>query len=158
MSTLKQRPEYVAQIKANREQFEKDHPGLADRIRTHKGDRGFLYSMALRLEQLGKLTPKQVEVAERILGTGENPVGTTIDQFIEHLNTLANRAGVSYRFTAARGKKYTKVVGSGAYCFIDAEGNIYKAESWSRPAKGVRARLATLDLRQVDLYTSWLYR
>jgi len=44
------------------------------------------------------------------------------------------------------------------YCFIDHEGNIYKAASWTTPAKGVRSTLATVDIGKVDSYGSWLYR
>lgn len=45
-----------------------------------------------------------------------------------------------------------------AYCFIDMEGNIYKADSWKRPAKGIRGNVKTTDPRKADQYTSWLYR
>jgi len=45
-----------------------------------------------------------------------------------------------------------------AYCFIDLDGNIYKADSWKRPAKGPRGHVETTDPNKVDPYTSWLYR
>jgi hypothetical protein len=45
-----------------------------------------------------------------------------------------------------------------AYCFIDLEGNIYKAASWSKPAKGIRGTVQTVDPNSIDQYTSWLYR
>ena len=59
--------------------------------------------------------------------------------------------------------KYTRVIGTGGnsrsvYCFIDTDGNIYKAASWKAPAKGVRSTLATVDMNKVDRYGGWLYR
>ena len=64
-----------------------------------------------------------------------------------------------------KGGKYYRVViedkagGNGsAYCFIDMEGNIYKAASWKTPAKGIRGHISTTDVRKADQYTSWLYR
>lgn len=57
-------------------------------------------------------------------------------------------------FTLQHGSKYIRVVmsypdprnlevmtSSSAYCFLDGEGNIYKAESWKKPAKGIRGHI-----------------
>jgi len=57
-------------------------------------------------------------------------------------------------FLLERGSKYTRVVmaypqpnnvqvlGSrSAYCFLDNDGNIYKAASWKTPAKGIRGNI-----------------
>ena len=49
-------------------------------------------------------------------------------------------------FSMTTGKKYIKVIrtsfGSDAvHCFLDFEGNIYKASSWSVPAKGIRGHI-----------------
>ncbi len=49
------------------------------------------------------------------------------------------------------GRKYEKVVrrevtslgGMSVEAFIDGEGNVYKPEGWSKPAKGVRFNIAT---------------
>lgn len=43
----------------------------------------------------------------------------------------------------AVGRKFIKVITSEAgqrsvYCFLDFEGNIYKSESWKKPAKHIR--------------------
>jgi hypothetical protein len=57
------------------------------------------------------------------------------------------------------GRKFTRVTKrSSAYCFLDADGNIYKPASWATPAKGVRSTLASVDMTKVDEYGSWLYR
>lgn len=57
-------------------------------------------------------------------------------------------------FTLQHGSKYIRVVmsypdprnlevmtSSSAYCFLDNDGNIYKAESWKKPAKGIRGHI-----------------
>jgi hypothetical protein len=88
----------------------------------------------------------------------------TINQFVDELNTkfgtLNNPSPISLDKPGAR---YTRVVvnpyGSrSVYCFIDAEGNIYKSASWKAPAKGIRSTLDTVDISKVDIYCSWLYR
>jgi hypothetical protein len=86
----------------------------------------------------------------------------TLQEFIAALNTKFN--GIGYTFCIERpGVKYTRIVQTASahrsvYCFIDAEGNIYKSASWKAPAKGVRSTLATVDIARVDPYGSWLYR
>lgn len=51
-------------------------------------------------------------------------------------------------YTAQPGSKYIKIVESGndgystsVYCFLDYEGNIYKAASWKIPAKHIRGSI-----------------
>ena len=83
----------------------------------------------------------------------------TNKQFIDALN--ATHSG--YTFSISNGPKYTRVIqespGSrSVYCFLDAQGDIYKAASWKVPAKGIRGNLATLDVSKTDPYGSWLYR
>jgi len=67
------------------------------------------------------------------------------------------------------GKKYDKVVvvhaddpkkATSAYCFIEREtGLVYKAATWSAPAKGPRASVFKPETyRNVDLHGGWLYR
>lgn len=66
------------------------------------------------------------------------------------------------------GKRYIKLItahGSNAsvYCFIDRNnGNIFKAASWSAPAKGARGNVKDpriLEIVRVMGYsTGWLYR
>ena len=72
----------------------------------------------------------------------------------------------TYAFVIEReGVKYTRVIqtsGGGisrsVYCFLDKDGNIYKAASWKAPAKGIRSTLATVDLNRVDQHGGWMYR
>jgi hypothetical protein len=49
-------------------------------------------------------------------------------------------------FSIEAGSKYTRIVRStfgskSVHCFVDAEGNIYKASSWKAPAKGIRGNI-----------------
>lgn len=86
----------------------------------------------------------------------------TSSEFITALNQKFN--GMGYTFSLDKpGAKNTRVVQThstsrSVYCFLDAEGNIYKAAGWKAPAKGVRGNLATLDMTTVDAFGSWLYK
>lgn len=86
----------------------------------------------------------------------------TLQEFIDALNAKFN--GTGYTFLVERpGVKYTRIVRShttsrSVFCFVDAEGNIFKSASWASPAKGVRSTLATVNIANVDPYGSWLYR
>jgi hypothetical protein len=86
----------------------------------------------------------------------------TRQEFIDALNQKFY--GRNYSFSLDKpGGKFTRLVishpGSRAtYCFLDAEGNIYRPASWKGPAKGIRSTLATVDMSKVDSYGSWLYR
>lgn len=74
------------------------------------------------------------------------------------------------RFEVEQGRKFARIISrddaqGSAFCFIDAEGNIYKAATYKTPAKGVRATLATLPADFADKLaslgyasTGWLYR
>jgi hypothetical protein len=49
-------------------------------------------------------------------------------------------------FTIERGSKYIRVVETrpsqrSVYCFLDYQGNIYKSESWKKPAKHIRGSI-----------------
>lgn len=102
-----------------------------------------------------------------------------VNEFVDALNEAYDRrlAEKPWRpvFSVVKGKKFDKVIykeksrenmpGASVYCFVDAEGNIYKADGWKRPAKGVRARLADISAEFVDqiaargyVNTFWLYR
>jgi hypothetical protein len=94
------------------------------------------------------------------------PAGVSVDDLIAHLNAVSEQTQgwLPTRFGKTQGKKYTKIVAlnrdgvpSSVYCFIDADGNIYKAAGWNAPAKGIRSTLATVELCKVDHYGSWLY-
>ncbi len=86
----------------------------------------------------------------------------TPQDFVNKLNDLFKSPTYPRYYRLEHGRKYIRVVcttvGSSAYCFLDFEGNVYKAAGWKVPAKGVRATLATLDMSTVDQYGSWLYR
>lgn len=66
----------------------------------------------------------------------------TDEHYRKTLPELHNR-GWMPKIELERGKKYIRVVHSeGAsnrrvYCFLDLQGNIYKADSWKKPAKHV---------------------
>jgi len=49
-------------------------------------------------------------------------------------------------FSISRGSKYIKIIrttfgSQSVHCFLDADGNIYKAASWRVPAKGIRGNI-----------------
>ncbi len=86
-----------------------------------------------------------------------------IQEFVDALNAKFKEEGYSQFEIAEGGVKYTKIIGihggsRSSYCFIDKDGNIYKAASWKVPAKGIRSTLATVDISKVDKFGSWLYR
>lgn len=51
------------------------------------------------------------------------------------------------RYSVERGQRYIRVVedrnggGRSVYCFLDYQGNVYKSESWKRPAKHIRGSI-----------------
>jgi hypothetical protein len=56
-------------------------------------------------------------------------------------------AGLVPKIELQRGKKFIRVVsretngGGGVYCFLDLQGNIFKADGWKRPAKHIRGSI-----------------
>lgn len=96
----------------------------------------------------------------------------TVQEFVNALNAaFAARFSMDIRalgavtFELKLGRKYDKVVSGGAvYCFVDKEGNIYKAAGWAAPARGVRATLEQMTpefLAEIAkagyASTAWLY-
>ena len=87
----------------------------------------------------------------------------TLAEFLFALNSKFTRYTF---FTERPGVKYTRVIKASAgnadsrsvYCFVDADGNIYKPAGWKAPAKGVRSTLATFDINSADPFGGWLYR
>lgn len=94
----------------------------------------------------------------------------TNEYFAKHYPRL-----VAPTFTANMGKKYFRIVtDTGRYdyrgaiqrsvhCFVDLQGNVYKAAGWAAPAKGVRYNLFNADdmlnLRTVAAHhSSYLYK
>ena len=71
-----------------------------------------------------------------------------IDTMLMRMNKYAydNKIGNGHRYATTNGKRYTKIIqedliGEGRSCvgFIDnTTGAIYKAATWSAPAKGIR--------------------
>ena len=79
----------------------------------------------------------------------------TIAEFVSALSQKFEGAV----FSVSAGRRYTRIlIGDSVYCFIDADGNIYKAASWKAASKGIRSTLAAVDMNSVDRYGSWLYR
>ena len=75
----------------------------------------------------------------------------------EFVAALSEKFGCDFELST-HGRKFTRVTKYGsAYCFLDADGNIYKPASWNTPAKGVRSTLASVDMTEVDEYGCWLY-
>ena len=62
------------------------------------------------------------------------------------------------------GRKYARVITvepgtRSAYCFVDmANGDIYKADGWKRPAKGVRGTIYNLKSAQAGTGGFYSYR
>ena len=94
---------------------------------------------------------------------------TPIDTYIAHMNSLNPEY---IQFSVTSGKRYHKVIGhyvadtvrnSGSvHAFIDIKTlDLYKAATWTAPAKHARFNLITdMDrIKQVaDIYTSYLYK
>lgn len=73
-------------------------------------------------------------------------------------------------YTSPKESKYMRVVRemksaawvdaeASAYCFVDAEGNIYKAAGWYTHAKGIRSTVNSVlnEFTLTDPYGAWLY-
>jgi hypothetical protein len=86
----------------------------------------------------------------------------TVQEFVDALNAKFNVGEQPYFFELMPGRKYHRIVFTfseqrSSFCFVDNELNVYKCEGWKKPAKGVRANIATLDMNKVDKFGSWLY-
>ncbi len=58
----------------------------------------------------------------------------------------SHERGLTPKHRAEIGKKYIRIVqfhrdSGSAFCFLDADGNILKADGWKRPAKGIRGNI-----------------
>ena len=80
---------------------------------------------------------------------------TKLEAYLEKLA----EANKYYLFTYSVGKKYIRIIrdwnGCGhfsVFCFMDYEGNLYKAESWERPAKGIRGHIDHPYLNEGQFY------
>lgn len=82
-----------------------------------------------------------VEVTETQVLAYINELYNVHDKYFkEHYKYLE-----SPKFYVMKGKKYMRIVKERGqktvHCFLDAFGNIYKADSWKRPAKGIRGNI-----------------
>lgn len=74
----------------------------------------------------------------------------TLGEFIKAVQEFVNDGAAPCnvrQFSYDKGSKYIRIVESlpggsrSVYCFLDFEGNIYKSESWKKPAKHIRGRI-----------------
>jgi hypothetical protein len=77
----------------------------------------------------------------------------TAEDYLKEVREASDADWIKQGYTLAKpefslqyGSKYIRVVvtvfGSNAvHCFLDADGNIYKSASWSKPAKGIRGNI-----------------
>ena len=78
----------------------------------------------------------------------------------EMIKEYPDCASLHYKYTYNLGKKFIKVICCGAnygdqryvWCFVDYEGNLYKAEGWKKPAKGIRGHIDNPILNGYDFY------
>jgi hypothetical protein len=77
----------------------------------------------------------------------------TPEDYLQEVQTahhaMHDRLGYTFpksTFRLSYGSKYIKLIENSlgsdrVHCFLDNEGNIYKAESWRKPAKGIRGHI-----------------
>lgn len=88
-----------------------------------------------------------------------------IEQLLDWLNAQygdtyiykAEKLKVRYRITHQSYNTYNGIVipdvnNISVYCFVDFEGNIYKAATWSSPAKHVRGHVDNLNTIDLGKY------
>jgi len=94
---------------------------------------------------------------------------TALNKFILKCNAVmkASENGVYDEVKIMKGKNFIKVISvlkvtqiQSAYCFIEiATGNIFKADSWVKPAKSPKASIYNPETyANLDVYGSWLYK
>jgi len=71
---------------------------------------------------------------------------TMIDTYYREHLPGSHAAGHTPKHKASRGPKWIRITQEGpghgsAYCFLDTAGNIYKADGWKRPARGIRGTI-----------------
>lgn len=67
---------------------------------------------------------------------------TKLDAYI----SLLNEAHPTCVFTYTVGRKYIRVIqcwgsSQSSFCFVDLAGNLYKCDSWAKPAVGIRGHI-----------------
>ena len=82
-----------------------------------------------------------------------------MEEKVENLvKWLNEQYGSTWVFTFEKLKVRFRIVKtiynqSSVYCFVDFEGNIYKADTWNRPAKHVRGHVDNLNTRDLGKYS-----
>lgn len=76
-----------------------------------------------------------------------------LETYISQLEEANPQYGYSYTI----GRKYVRVVEDfygqqAVWCFVDAQGYLYKSESWSKPACGIRGHISKPILRLEGFY------
>lgn len=74
------------------------------------------------------------------------------DQLQHYCDLLAEHNHHHYTYTM--GRKFIRIVQDEemVYCFVDYDGNLYKADSWARPAKGIRGHISKPLLELAQFY------
>ena len=82
-----------------------------------------------------------------------------MDEKVENLvKWLNDQYGPEWLFTFEKLKVRYRVIhqysnNTSVYCFVDFEGNIYKADTWNRPAKHVRGHVDNLNTYDLGKYS-----
>jgi len=75
----------------------------------------------------------------------EQDVEERVYRLAEYVKQDYNKCGYnsSFNVTVSKGRKYYKVItDNSVHCFVDIKnGNVFKPESWNKPAKHVRFNL-----------------
>ena len=105
-----------------------------------------------RINDLITIVNDEQDVEERVYKLAE----IVKNDYIQRWN---NR---EYNVTVKKGRKYYKVItDNSVHCFVDVKnGNVFKPESWNKPAKHVRYNLLTNPTdcyNNVDCNGGYLY-
>lgn len=70
-----------------------------------------------------------------------------IEKKLDDYTKLLKKAHDLWDFSYTKGRKYYRIVmksrcQTGVFCFVDKEGNLYKAACWESPAKGIRGHIS----------------
>lgn len=88
-------------------------------------------------------------------------VSAHAQEFIDGLNAKLSDYG---NFEVRPGRKYDKIIvtpnnttQTRVYAFVDTDGNVYKANGWAAPAKGIRYTSVASALVKADPFGGFLY-
>lgn len=93
------------------------------------------------------------------------PAVTGFGHAVAFANRMNEKFGRGYyTFTATKGRKYHRIVqehagaaGRSVHAFVDNDGQVYKADGWKAPAKGVRFTTVAAAVEAADEHGSYLY-